>query len=57
MAKAYSISLYRSISNPDALAAYAKLAGARHEWPAAAASWPVAARPRPMRPASPSAPC
>ena len=27
MAKAYWISLYRSISNPDALAAYAKLAG------------------------------
>src|SRR3984957_13226712 len=27
MAKAYWISTYRSISNPDALAAYAKLAG------------------------------
>jgi uncharacterized protein (DUF1330 family) len=27
MAKAYWISCYRSISNPDALAAYAKLAG------------------------------
>lgn len=27
MAKAYWISAYRSISNPDALAAYAKLAG------------------------------
>jgi uncharacterized protein (DUF1330 family) len=27
MAKAYWISSYRSISNPDALAAYAKLAG------------------------------
>jgi len=27
MAKAYWISIYRSISNPDALAAYAKLAG------------------------------
>jgi uncharacterized protein (DUF1330 family) len=27
MAKAYWICLYRSISNPDALAAYAKLAG------------------------------
>jgi uncharacterized protein (DUF1330 family) len=27
MAKAYWISAYRSISNPDALAAYAKIAG------------------------------
>lgn len=27
MAKAYMITTYRSISNPDALAAYAKLAG------------------------------
>ncbi len=27
MAKAYWIAFYRSISNPDALAAYAKLAG------------------------------
>src|SRR5258708_37505124 len=27
MAKAYWVSTYRSISNPDALAAYAKLAG------------------------------
>src|SRR5437879_5921956 len=27
MAKAYWVSCYRSISNPDALAAYAKLAG------------------------------
>jgi uncharacterized protein (DUF1330 family) len=27
MAKAYWISCYRSISNPDALAAYAKMAG------------------------------
>lgn len=27
MAKAYWISSYRSVSNPDALAAYAKLAG------------------------------
>ncbi len=27
MAKAYWISAYRSVSNPDALAAYAKLAG------------------------------
>lgn len=27
MAKAYWISCYRSVSNPDALAAYAKLAG------------------------------
>ncbi len=27
MAKAYWISTYRSVSNPDALAAYAKLAG------------------------------
>ena len=27
MAKGYWISLYRSISNPDSLAAYAKLAG------------------------------
>ncbi len=27
MAKAYWISMYRSISNPDALAEYAKLAG------------------------------
>ena len=27
MAKAYWISCYRSISNPEALAAYAKLAG------------------------------
>jgi uncharacterized protein (DUF1330 family) len=27
MAKAYWISIYRSISNPDAMAAYAKLAG------------------------------
>lgn len=27
MAKAYWVSVYRSISNPDALAAYAKLAG------------------------------
>ena len=27
MAKAYWVSIYRSISNPDALAAYAKLAG------------------------------
>ena len=27
MAKAYWVSSYRSISNPDALAAYAKLAG------------------------------
>jgi uncharacterized protein (DUF1330 family) len=27
MAKAYWIACYRSISNPDALAAYAKLAG------------------------------
>ena len=27
MAKAYWIALYRSIKNPDALAAYAKLAG------------------------------
>jgi uncharacterized protein (DUF1330 family) len=27
MAKAYAITTYRSISNPDALAAYAKLAG------------------------------
>ena len=27
MAKAYWVSLYRSINNPDALAAYAKLAG------------------------------
>ena len=27
MAKAYWINLYRSISNPDAVAAYAKLAG------------------------------
>src|SRR5262245_5266994 len=33
MAKAYWIAFYRSISNPDALAAYAKLAG-----PAIAAS-------------------
>jgi uncharacterized protein (DUF1330 family) len=33
MAKAYWIACYRSISNPDALAAYAKLAG-----PAIAAS-------------------
>jgi len=27
MAKAYWVSVYRSISNPDALAAYARLAG------------------------------
>ncbi|WP_420101099.1 DUF1330 domain-containing protein [Bosea sp. (in: a-proteobacteria)] len=27
MAKAYWVSIYRSVSNPDALAAYAKLAG------------------------------
>jgi uncharacterized protein (DUF1330 family) len=27
MAKAYWVGIYRSISNPDALAAYAKLAG------------------------------
>ncbi len=27
MAKAYWVSVYRSISNPDALAAYAKIAG------------------------------
>ena len=27
MAKAYWVSCYRSISNPDAVAAYAKLAG------------------------------
>lgn len=27
MAKAYWVSIYRSISNPDALAAYGKLAG------------------------------
>jgi hypothetical protein len=27
MAKAYRVATYRSISNPDALAAYAKLAG------------------------------
>jgi uncharacterized protein (DUF1330 family) len=27
MAKAYWVSTYRSVSNPDALAAYAKLAG------------------------------
>ena len=27
MAKAYWVSLYRTISNPDAVAAYAKLAG------------------------------
>jgi len=27
MAKAYWVTTYRSISNPDALAAYAKLAG------------------------------
>ena len=27
MAKAYWLSIYRSVSNPDALAAYAKLAG------------------------------
>jgi len=27
MAKAYCVATYRSISNPDALAAYAKLAG------------------------------
>ncbi len=27
MAKAYWVATYRSISNPDALAAYAKLAG------------------------------
>jgi uncharacterized protein (DUF1330 family) len=27
MAKAYVLSIYRSISNPDAVAAYAKLAG------------------------------
>ena len=27
MAKAYWVATYRSVSNPDALAAYAKLAG------------------------------
>jgi hypothetical protein len=27
MAKAYGVATYRSISNPEALAAYAKLAG------------------------------
>ncbi|WP_291297447.1 DUF1330 domain-containing protein [Elioraea sp.] len=28
MAKAYWVAMYRSVSNPDALAAYAKLSGA-----------------------------
>lgn len=28
MAKAYWVATYRSVSNPDALAAYAKLSGA-----------------------------
>ena len=40
MAKAYWVATYRSISNPDALAAYAKLAGpaitaARRAYPGA----------------------
>ena len=56
MAKAYWISTYRSISNPDALAAYAKLAG-----PAiTAAGGRILARGVPrrsMRPAFSSARC
>ncbi len=48
MAKAYWIACYRSISNPGALAEYAKLAGPAITWPAAAASSPAGAPPRPL---------
>jgi len=44
MAKAYWVATYFSVSNPDALAEYAKLAG-----PAVAASSPAAPPPRPTR--------
>jgi len=44
MAKAYWVAFYHSISNPEALAAYAKLAG-----PAAAVSLRAAMPPKPTR--------
>ena len=47
MAKAYWIACYRSISNPEALAAYAKLAAPAIL--AAGASSPAERRRRPMR--------
>ena len=55
MAKTYWIATYRSISNPDKLAAYAQLAGPPLPQ-AAASSSSAARRPRPTRPGLTSAP-
>ena len=54
MAKAYWVATYRSISDPDALAGYAKLAGPAIQ--AAGGFWRAEPRPRPMRPVFSSAP-
>ncbi len=56
MAKAYWFSVYRSISNPAALAEYAKLAGPAITAGGGTASWPAERRQRPMKRASTSAP-
>ena len=55
MAKAYWVATYRSVSDPDALAAYARLSGPAIAGPAGA-SWCAGCRRRSTRPGSGSAP-
>ena len=49
MAKAYWIATYRSISNPEALAAYAKLVPPAIQSRGGGVSWRAACRRRPRR--------